>query len=143
MILREEKMDLFEVPQGYYLANSISGDFNMSAGVIAKRFDEVYNMEEKLNNFHGHAKLNASGAALLVDNVFNLVIKNKSHHKASSDVLTECLKDMRTQMKENLITKVAMPQIGCGHNGLSWDSVKEIIEEVFDGADVEILVCLL
>lgn len=39
--------DLFAVPQGYYLAHCISGDFSLGAG-IAKQFDEVYNMRFKL-----------------------------------------------------------------------------------------------
>lgn len=143
MILREEKMDLFTVPQGYYLANAISGDFAMSVGAITKTFDENYKMAEKLEHFHGHSKGNSTGSALLVDNVFNLIIKNKAHHRARYDVLRECLEDMKQQMEDGLIEKVAMPKIGCGHNGLSWDSVKEILEEIFEETDVEFLVCVL
>ena len=36
-----------------------------------------------------------------------------------------------------------MPKIGCGHEGLEWERVKEIIEEVFEDTDIEILVCSL
>ena len=43
----ETRGDLFAVPQGYYLAHCISGDFALGAG-IAKQFNEVYNMRFKL-----------------------------------------------------------------------------------------------
>ena len=46
-------------------------------------------------------------------------------------------------MEENLITKVAIPRLGCGHEGMDWEKVKEIIEEVFEDTDVEILICSL
>ena len=44
----EETRDLFTVPQGYYLAHCISGDYALGAG-IAKTFNEVYNMRYKLH----------------------------------------------------------------------------------------------
>ena len=37
--------------------------------------------------------------------------------------------------------KIAMPVIGCGLDRLEWCKVSEIIKEVFEGTDVEILVC--
>ena len=52
MTIREEQRDLFTVPQGYYLAHCISGDYALGAG-IAKQFVEVYNMKNKL--FHIYA----------------------------------------------------------------------------------------
>ena len=41
------------------------------------------------------------------------------------------------------IHKVAMPRIGCGLDRQDWTEVKKLIEEVFDDADIEILVCSL
>ncbi|WP_435171849.1 hypothetical protein [Paenibacillus glycanilyticus] len=39
------------------------------------------------------------------------------------------------------ITKLAMPQIGCGLDKLQWGKVREIITEVFEHTEVEIIVC--
>ena len=39
--------------------------------------------------------------------------------------------------------KIAMPVIGCGLDRLEWSKVSEIIKEVFEGTDIEILVCKL
>ncbi len=35
-----------------------------------------------------------------------------------------------------------MPKIGCGLDRLQWGLVREIVEEVFEGVDAEILVCV-
>lgn len=151
---RREKMinevynqDLFKVPQGYYLAHCISADFALGAG-IAKQFVNVYNMREKLKEFYpireGN-KCNAEnvGTALLVDNVFNLVTKKRAFNKPTYDSLYDSLVDMRDQCEERMITKLAIPQIGCGLDKLEWSKVKELIEDVFEDINIDILVCIL
>lgn len=145
MIIKEEKRDLFAVPQGYYLAHCISGDYALGAG-IATQFVEVYNMRYKLHSQYpipdGEKYANV-GKALLVDNVFNLVTKARCFHKPTYDSLYETLVDMKDQCEEWDITKIAIPYIGCGLDRLEWDKVRDIIEDVFEDTDVEILVCSL
>ena len=145
MTLRAEKPDLVTVPQGYYLAHCISGDYALGAG-IARRFDEIYNMRYKLHGFfptevpeHPYQ----DPGAYLVDNVFNLVTKQRHFHKPTYDSLKTALLDMRRQMEEFAITKLAMPRIGCGLDKLEWPKVRTLIEEVFGDMDVEILICSL
>ena len=134
-----EKMDIFNVPQGYYLAHCISSDFALGAG-IAKRFDEVYNMRYKLFRDYDEGCV---GEALLVDNVFNLVNKQYKYDDATYEELAASLTDMRETMKYLAITKLAMPKIGCGRDGLEWAKVEEMIKLVFDGMDVQIMICEL
>lgn len=145
MIIREEKRDLFTVPQGYYLAHCISGDYALGAG-IAVQFVEVYNMRYKLHSQYpipDSEKFANVGKALLVDNVFNLVTKARCFHKPTYDSLYDTLVDMKDQCEEWDITKIAIPYIGCGLDRLEWDKVRDIIEDVFEDTDVEILVCSL
>ena len=145
MIIREENRDLFTVPQGYYLAHCISGDYALGAG-IAKQFEEVYNMREKLHKqfpIEEGEKFANVERALLVDNVFNLVTKARHFHKPTYDSLSETLLDMKEQIEEGDITKLAMPLIGCGLDRLEWDEVREMIEYIFEDLDIEILVCVL
>ena len=145
MTIREENMDLFTVPQGYYLAHCISGDFALGAG-IAKQFVETYNMREKLIDqfpLEEDEKYGYVGEVLLVDNVFNLVTKPRCYHKPTYETLIKTLDEMKNYIVELKITKLAIPQIGCGLDRLDWDEVKELIEEVFDDVDVDILVCIL
>ena len=116
MIIKEEKRDLFAVPQGYYLAHCISGDYALGAG-IATQFVEVYNMRYKLHSQYpipNGEKFANVGKALLVDNVFNLVTKARCFHKPTYDSLYETLVDMKDQCEEWDITKIAIPYIGCG-----------------------------
>lgn len=134
-----EQRDLFTVPQGYYLAHCISGDFALGAG-IAKRFDEVYNMRFKLFRDFDEGCV---GEALLVDNVFNLVTKGKKYDDVRYDTLASTLFDMRETMACLAIDKLAMPKIGCGKDGLDWGLVESTIKQVFENTNVNILICEL
>lgn len=145
MIFNETQKDLFTVPQGYYLAHCISGDYALGAG-IAKAFDQVYNMRFKLHRDYAipdGEKCANVGRALLVDNVFNLVTKQRCFHKPTYDTLYETLVDMKEQCENFDIKKIAMPLIGCGLDRLDWEQVKDVIEDVFGDTDIEILVCKL
>lgn len=145
MTINEINGDLFRVPQGYYLAHCISGDYALGAG-IAKKFDAEYNMRFKLFRDYaipdGEKSANV-GRALLVDNVFNLVTKERCFHKPTYDTLYDTLVDMREQCEDFDITRLAMPLIGCGLDKLEWDKVKDVIEDVFENTNIEILICIL
>lgn len=132
--------DLFTVPQGYYLAHCISADFSLGAGIAAD-FDRVYDMKSKLFKFFWGYEFDG-GEALVVDNVYNLVTKERYWNKPTYETLRAALVSMKNDCKNNLVTKIAMPKIGCGLDRLDWDQVEEIIQEVFDDTDVEILVCM-
>lgn len=147
MTFEMRTQDLFTVPQGYYLAHCISADFALGAG-IAKQFVQIYNMRDKLKYAYGipdgeKYSEDYVGNALLIDNVFNLVTKRRSFHKPTYDDLRSSLEDMKDICNLNLITKLAMPLIGCGLDGLSWDRVSEMIKEVFEDTDIDILICTL
>ena len=143
MIIKTEVKDLFTVPQGYYLAHCISGDYALGAG-IAKQFVENYNMRFKLHKNYpipdGEKYANV-GQALLVDNVFNLVTKARVFHKPTYDTLYYTLLDMRVQCENLNVTKLAIPLLGCGLDRLEWSQVLDIIKDAFDSMDIEILVC--
>lgn len=42
--------------------------------------------------------------------------------------------------KVNEITKLAIPKIGCGIDGLQWDKVSDLLAEVFSAEPIEIVV---
>ena len=147
MTIREENMDLLAVPQGYYLAHCITADFSLGAGV-AKQIDEAFGMREQLQRHYDYSGINSNydgsehvGEALLVANVYNLVLKKNPTKKAKYKKLRMCLEDLKICIEYDFVTKLAMPKIGCGHEELEWERVRGIIEEVFADTDVEILVC--
>ena len=136
--------DLFTAPRGTVLAHCISADFALGAG-IAKTFDHVYNMKAKLNAYYPNYFFEScdrefEGQALLVDDVFNLVTKPNVWNKPTYESLRQSLVDMREQMHTFLMTKLAMPRIGCGLDRLEWEQVEEIIKEVFEDTDIEITI---
>jgi|GEM_PF-6892761 hypothetical protein len=49
---------------------------------------------------------------------------------------------MREQMLAFELNDLAMPRIGCGLDRLKWERVRRIVEDVFRGAGVNILVCV-
>ncbi len=141
MRLVEEKRDLFDVSEDYYLAHCISADFALGAG-IAKEFNKRYNMRTELNSIYGTSSIKDNlGKVLLVGRTFNLVTKERYWHKPTYASLKVTLVDMRVQVLSMQIKKIAMPLIGCGLDKLRWEEVRKIIEKVFSEDDLEILVC--
>lgn len=141
MTITSEIRDLFTVPQGYYLAHCISADFALGAG-IAKTFDNVYNMRFKLFREYPSYEFEG-GDCLPIDNVFNLVTKDKCFHKPTYDSVRDALEVMRDMMEDLGVTKLAMPRIASGLDKLQWSQVYDIICDVFKNTDIEILICEL
>ncbi len=64
--------------------------------------------------------------------VFNLATQEDYwHNRATSEAVGKSLKAMREQADEKGIRSIAMPRIGAGYGGLSWERVQPIIEQVF------------
>ena len=143
MNIIEIKCDLFTMPEDYYLAHCISGDYALGAG-IAKKFNSVYNMRYKLHQKYPiptGEKFSNVGKALLIDNVFNLVSKKRYFHKPTYNDLQHSLEDVKRQCDELGILKLAMPLIGCVLDGLDWKKVKSVIQKVFEDTNIIIVVC--
>lgn len=137
MILKEEKCNLFEVDEKYYLAHCISEDCEMGAG-IAVEFQRRFKLKNKILEQHPMFP-----CCIMVDNIFNLVTKKKYYGKPTYDTLRHSLICMREYIVKKNIRNLAMPKIGCGLDKLQWNRVKEILQEEFKDIDIEILVCYL
>lgn len=143
MYYHEEKMNLLDVPQGWWIAHCISGDFALGAGV-AKQIDEVFNMKEMLHRVWEDGEIESMGYwCAPCGNVLNLITKAKYWHKPTLKSLREALEDMKKLIDEEGIKKIAMPKIGCGLDRLNWEDVSPMIQDIFKDTDVEIMVCYL
>ncbi|MDE6671332.1 MAG: macro domain-containing protein [Ruminococcus sp.] len=136
MTYHEEKQDLFSVPEDYYLVHCISADFVLGKG-IALEFKKRFDMKNKLRT------CGQSGNCILIDRVFNLVTKKTWRNKPTMDSVTECLYELKRQVTEKNIRKLAMPLIACGLDGLDWKNVSEQVRNIFSDTDVEILICYI
>lgn len=156
MTFREECRDLFEVnsegQQAYCLAHCISSDFGMFGGIVVE-FNRRWDMKNRLLQKYGDQQRNFSnhGAAVFPEEVhhngvdttvYNLVTKPTVCHRPTYKDLHKSLELMREHMVASGYTRLAIPKIGCGIDGLDWEIVKEDIKTVFEGTNIEILVCV-
>lgn len=138
MKLIEEKRDLFSVDQKYALAHCISSDYALGAG-IAVEFNKRFNMRKRLEEIGSHMH----PECVPVDNVFNLVTKERYWHKPTYETLEDSLLEMKEMIIYKGVKYLAMPRIGSGLDKLSWPKVKSLIEEIFSDLEIEILICYI
>lgn len=129
------KDDLFNQKDCYYV-HCVSRDYALGAG-IAVEFDKRYDMRKKL------IIKDSDDDAILIDNVFNLVTKQKYWQKPSMLTLRRALHELHLKVTMLGIKKLAMPKIGCGLDRLSWNAVQKEIKEIFSDLNIEIVVCYL
>lgn len=146
MNYQEEKRNLFTVDKDYYLAHCISADFGMGAGIVVQ-FNRRYDMKQRLRrtypDYLNHwQKECLNGDCIVVDNVFNLITKERVYNKPTYASVENALKKCKKYAVEQDITKIAMPRIGCGLDGLEWELVSDIIKRVFVETDIQVLVCI-
>lgn len=158
MTYREEYCDLFTLPKDYMLVHCVSADYTLGAG-IAKQFAQKFNMKYHLrargdkDNWEGRGRcviVNLSDDLQPVEPEFatirvaNLVTKARFCYKPTYKTLIESLEDLNRQLIENypMVKKIALPQIGCGLDKLSWREVSVIIPLKLREWDGECVACI-
>ena len=127
----EVKGDLFSCPKIVSLAHCVSEDLRLGKGIakiFRDKFGGIDEMRRQSVKTGGVAVLRRPGGNAFV---FSLVTKEKFWQKPTYDSLRMSLKSMREHMRANDVQEVAMPRIGCGLDGLQWNSVRKVIDEVF------------
>jgi O-acetyl-ADP-ribose deacetylase (regulator of RNase III) len=76
------------------------------------------------------------------ETAFYLVTKQYSGGKPKIQSLSITLKSLLVKMKAMNLTKLGIPKIGCGFDGLDWMQVKELIVSIFAGTRISITVCI-
>mgnify|MGYP001795579593 CR=1 FL=1 len=107
----------------------------------------VQKLKEKLENFQYFLCLLRCIAELVSVNfmIFSVfqVTKEKYWNKPTYSSLRSSLEAMRDHCNTHKVTKLSMPRIGCGLDGLQWNKVLELIKDVFRETDVKITVYTL
>lgn len=136
--------DFYQQNQTYVLAQCISSDFAMGAG-IALEFNRVFNVKGIIKNTcipywtkHGYCLDIMKHVPVL-----NLVTKEHYFNKPTYRTLTEALLDMKFIVIKKNIKYLAMPKIGTGLDRLQWDNVYKIIKEVFEDIEIDIKICYI
>ena len=111
---------------------------------IARQFQEKYQIMEQLENIYHRNKDNYIKAkVILTGRIFNIFTKTFVFQKSSYSSIESCLREVKSICLENNISRLAMPKIGCGIDGLCWSKVKKIIKSVFEDSNIEISVYFL
>ena len=134
--------DLFKSPNpDVSLAHCISRDLKMGAG-IAKTFREKFGRIQELSD----QKANIGEIAILkVESkfIYNLVTKARYFHKPTYENLWQSLQAMKEHAVKNQVKNIAMPKIGCGLDRLEWNTVSNLIMNVFLDTPINIDVYFL
>lgn len=100
----------------------------------------------RFNGCSAFSGAKTGNVAVLKDNdrfIYYLITKVKYSDKPTYDSLKESLIKMKSHAVKNMVQKVAMPRIGCGLDGLQWNMVAPLIQDVFEDSDIEINVYYL
>lgn len=129
----ELNMNIITIPQGWYTVCAASKDKDFTVG-LPKLFNDTYNIAERLEDVE-------LGKAYQVANSYTLIVKEHAYDKANPAALKKAIEDLSLQCALEGVTKLAMPKICCGHNGLFWKDVKKMIVEAFEHMNIQILIC--
>lgn len=146
MYYREINMDLFSLPDNYILTHCVSADFALGAG-IAVKFRDMGVKDELKRCCPDEVNTWEKGRCVftLTNNIVtaNLITKRLCWHKPTYQSLGDALYDMKRGLDTGIFrsNQIAMPLIGCGLDGLDWNIVRGIVQDMFQHDDLEILVC--
>ena len=75
--------------------------------------------------------------------IYNLGTQRSWRTKAEPRYIRMSLRKMLELASESQVTSIAMPAIGAGLGGLTWDSVKGIIEEIASEFSIDIVLFIV
>lgn len=116
------------------------------AGVIAKKWPHVkdsYLLDLELNDFPlGCCRFVCPDVVADVW-VANLCTQVTPGADACIHLIRMALVSLRKKSELFNVSSIAMPRIGCGIGGLTYEEVKPVIEEVFGESDIIVKVCYI
>lgn len=136
--ITEVSGNLFDSESIISLVHCVSADFKMTRGI-------ALTMRRKFGNTNQLRKLNKKVteiATLEVENRTILYLITKEHYwqKPSYQDLFKSLLNLKKLCEERNITRLACPRLGCGLDGLNWDTVRTMLNYVFQNSKIKIKV---
>lgn len=138
-ITSEEQKDLFCMPGEYSLVHCTSVDLDSRRGIA-----RVFNKKFGRNNDLLSQQPDVGKTLQLRDGhrfLFYLITRRRMDQQSSYRNIWEALWNLRRQLLELNICKLAMPKIDCGKDGLNWRIIRNMLEVVFKDTGVNIVVC--
>lgn len=133
----------------YYILRCVTADYDVS-DEFSKRLDEKYDMTNKLKTYYPVYEDSILGVggnlgkALLVENVFNLVVKPRDAGELNYDYLDTALYNAAGIMRERGIDRIALVEpFVCGSEELLREKWVPAVTLIFGPFCEECLVCAL
>lgn len=133
-MFRETIGDLFSYAGDRIPVHCIASDHRMGAG-IAVPMAERYGLRQPMDEIG----MLPWPSCLYINGVMNMVTKKKSNDKPTYSDFSQALRELHKVCRENNVTRLVMPRIGCGLDGLDWDVVCGLIETELE--DMDVLAC--
>lgn len=147
MSYTERKGNLFSLNKNEYIfAHCIASDLRWGAGIapiLIKEFDAVSQCRYKDDGGEVTEKLTAPGILPVTTSkgtFVNLLTKENTYGKPTHSNVVVALSKLFIFMKEHNYTKLAMPKIGCGLDGLEWEKVSDYIKSIFGPSDIDVTI---
>lgn len=132
VFVRDLNADLLSMPVYYNIAHCIPADFTVY-GATAQRINDVYDLVDLIKHDYMDWEVRPNvGDVNYLKNVFTLFATPKKYARPSMEDLRKCVANLAQECVDLGIMHLAMPRIGCGHNKLKWDEVKDMICEEFE-----------
>ena len=126
------------------LCHCVSACLAMGKG-IAVLFKQEFGGIEELKAQHA----NVGGVAVLKRPATNedgerfiyyLITKPRYFDKPTYETLSQSIEAMRNHAVAHGVKKLAMPELGCGLDGLDWGQVSCIVQTIFAGTGIQVTV---
>lgn len=136
----EQKGDLF-TDKTSSLAHTCSQDMHLRKGIgllFRRRFGRIDSLLRQ--------GARVGDIAFLKDGrryIFYLVSKRFFFEKPSYAAVYDCFLTLRKFVREYKIRSLALPQVACGLDGLSWPIVSQMLQDVFAQEAVAVTVFVL
>ncbi|KAJ8911550.1 hypothetical protein NQ315_012803, partial [Exocentrus adspersus] len=140
-VTSEEQRDLFQVPNEFALAHCVAQDLKMSRGIAAtfkQRFGRVDELRDQKPEVGEVVQL---GEDKTGRNILYLITKELSYQQPTYQDVWASLVDLRDALLSQNITKLAIPKLACGLDGLNWRVIRSMLEVIFRFTGIKILVC--
>lgn len=140
--LKEEVGDLFMCDADACLAHCVSQDLRMGKGIAVlfkKRFGQVAELKAQQAKI-GECAILHRGDEGGSSAVYYMVTKERYFHKPTYESVNAALESVRNHMVGRSFTKLCIPRIGCGLDGLEWNTVKDMIVRVFGETGISVTV---
>ncbi|KAG5873427.1 hypothetical protein JTB14_001148 [Gonioctena quinquepunctata] len=139
--IEEKYIDIFNIGNQFALVLCISADGKLGAG-IAKSFDNIFSLGKEIKESRP-----ITGRVITTKRngrvIYNLVTKTKYWEKPTLETMWSCLVGMKKKIVENKVTKLAIPQIGCGLDKMNWNTIKNMITYIFNDVDIDTIICVV